>query len=878
MNDKKKEDGEKIHFKKYIVKGYNKHIPDELEFKQFIIGSNNSNQNDKGIVYKHFTAKNSDNPLSYINDRYFKTYQVGQIEPKVPSLVHNKIDQKDTPQEFDGLINTYIEENHNELKNSLTIKNTQREITYDNVDFRKKLKEKIKIVAMNILNRYNLKSLDNKKLIKFALNLFDYAVSHKAFKPVKLGRQKGANFLSIYLVYFALISFGIASLGGNRINAKSIAIAVDHNYNALGFGSDWFLKDLSPNKLYNYLPNNVKLIVDNVPRRYGTMFVTTYKADLKEILEILALKVINKYSLNISLADLVEKGLDLFKYALTYKNLKPEHLTFKKTNQLSIILVYYALISLKIRKIHGKPLTAKAIRSSIGQDFKIMKFRTKNTFERPYINEFFPFLPDGVKNLAEEIPSYVKIIYDQDFKIVLEEKINSSVSEIIIRLKLSDTDAQNLQQIAMDLFESAIENGLRPEDLGEFKSATDLSIILLYYALLKYQLTGVLEKRVTGIDLGEYLSDTLDLRSERKKFGLSKFFSFLPQDYGISIDRIILPFKLTYNEVKRKIESLGYIMITSSPAFNVRVEKDDTYPSQTFIEVRCPRRHRFESSYDHLKRYGCPKCSENKYERICRWYVYRILSYIFEDDIMFKKTPLKIIDDIIKISYSNNYIKKFISLAHFDGYTELRAEKININMKKMKKFQKNIYAQQYKISNLETSVIDAMSNQFYNDFIENKLFKTNDIILIELPFGFIELKLDGNTIELTKSVLIRPQLRNDLTKLKLALESNGGQHYIFPNYYHKNDCDLALFLRQIINDLLKKKIVNDAGIFLILFPYWVDFYMKDPEKIQNFLLNEIENQLGISLLSFQIPQFNHYSKEFLSFELDLNTNNLDNFL
>ena len=101
-------------------------------------------------------------------------------------------------------------------------------------------------------------------------------------------------------------------------------------------------------------------------------------------------------------------------------------------------------------------------------------------------------------------------------------------------------------------------------------------------------------------------------------------------------------------------------MITDNSTFKIRMEKDDTYPSQTFIKVRFPRWHSFESTYDHLKRYGCPKCSENKYERICRWYVYKILSYISEDDIMYKKTTLKIIKDIIKISYSNNYIKNFI--------------------------------------------------------------------------------------------------------------------------------------------------------------------------------------------------------------------------
>lgn len=131
----------------------------------------------------------------------------------------------------------------------------------------------------------------------------------------------------------------------------------------------------------------------------------------------------------------------------------------------------------------------------------------------------------------------------------------------------------------------------------------------------------------------------MDLRSERKKFGLSKFFSFLPQDYGISIDRIILPFKLTYNEIKREIESLGYIMITDNPTFNIRMEKDDTYLSQTFIKVRCPRQHSFESTYDYLRRYGCPNCSENKYSGFVDGMFIRYY-HIFSKMILCLRKPL----------------------------------------------------------------------------------------------------------------------------------------------------------------------------------------------------------------------------------------------
>ncbi|MFX1276016.1 MAG: hypothetical protein ACFFBP_15275 [Promethearchaeota archaeon] len=89
--------------------------------------------------------------------------------------------------------------------------------------------------------------------------------------------------------------------------------------------------------------------------------------------------------------------------------------------------------------------------------------------------------------------------------------------------------------------------------------------------------------------------------------------------------------------------------------------------------------------------------------------------------------------------------------------------------------------------------------------------------------------------------------------IKLALEYNGKQHYEFPNQYHKKHCE---FLDQKRRDNLKRSLCNEHNIFLIIFPYSVDPKMKNPVKIQNYIIKKFEKMTGIKL--FDIPQYNHH--------------------
>lgn len=54
--------------------------------------------------------------------------------------------------------------------------------------------------------------------------------------------------------------------------------------------------------------------------------------------------------------------------------------------------------------------------------------------------------------------------------------------------------------------------------------------------------------------------------------------------------------------------------------------------------------------------------------------------------------------------------------------------------------------------------------------------------------------------------------------LKLALEYNGKQHYVFTPRFHKNEHDLEL---QIYRDELKQSLCDQNGVTLIIVPYTI---------------------------------------------------------
>lgn len=74
-------------------------------------------------------------------------------------------------------------------------------------------------------------------------------------------------------------------------------------------------------------------------------------------------------------------------------------------------------------------------------------------------------------------------------------------------------------------------------------------------------------------------------------------------------------------------------------------------------------------------------------------------------------------------------------------------------------------------------------------------------------------------------------------ELKLGVEYNGVQHYIYPNHFHNSK---EVFLAQVRRDQYKVEACERAGIYLITVPYTVEL-----PKIEEYILTQLpEAQAG----------------------------------
>lgn len=55
-------------------------------------------------------------------------------------------------------------------------------------------------------------------------------------------------------------------------------------------------------------------------------------------------------------------------------------------------------------------------------------------------------------------------------------------------------------------------------------------------------------------------------------------------------------------------------------------------------------------------------------------------------------------------------------------------------------------------------------------------------------------------------------------ELRLAVEYNGVQHYIFPNRFHLTEAE---FVDQVARDEVKRSLCDQRGVYLIVVPYSV---------------------------------------------------------
>ena len=111
-------------------------------------------------------------------------------------------------------------------------------------------------------------------------------------------------------------------------------------------------------------------------------------------------------------------------------------------------------------------------------------------------------------------------------------------------------------------------------------------------------------------------------------------------------------------------------------------------------------------------------------------------------------------------------------------------------------------------------------------------------ILAEVFEDIIQKKIERN---IRPSFLRNPESGKSLEldcyvpEYKLAIEYNGIQHYKFPSAYHKTEKE---FYDQLYRDRLKKKLCDEAGVYLIPVPYWVDMCISDPHDSEKLICSK----------------------------------------
>ncbi|MFX1312605.1 MAG: hypothetical protein ACFFHD_08345 [Promethearchaeota archaeon] len=181
-------------------------------------------------------------------------------------------------------------------------------------------------------------------------------------------------------------------------------------------------------------------------------------------------------------------------------------------------------------------------------------------------------------------------------------------------------------------------------------------------------------------------------------------------------------------------------------------EKLNCWYGRIPLEVKCGLCNNiFSTNAERLQQdHWCPKCAEGLYEQICRWYLEKILSYIFKLKIRCPQTRL---NEIIKSYIENNYneykkkvIKDLIKFGHFDCYCE-----IYINGSLIRLALEYQGGQHKKIVSKFHNTADDLKHQKLRDKLKRELCKENNIIMLEFPYDID--KYMKNNIKIQKYIV-----------------------------------------------------------------------------------------------------------------------------
>lgn len=122
----------------------------------------------------------------------------------------------------------------------------------------------------------------------------------------------------------------------------------------------------------------------------------------------------------------------------------------------------------------------------------------------------------------------------------------------------------------------------------------------------------------------------------------------------------------SYEEIKEYMESLGLKVLFSKDQFIIQKMNTGKVPSLIKIKAICPNGHIWGPTYRSLTSgYWCPHCSDHKYEKITRWYLEQMFSFLLKTPITFPTVYLK---DVGIKSVDSEIISDYTGYMHYDGF------------------------------------------------------------------------------------------------------------------------------------------------------------------------------------------------------------------
>jgi len=296
-----------------------------------------------------------------------------------------------------------------------------------------------------------------------------------------------------------------------------------------------------------------------------------------------------------------------------------------------------------------------------------------------------------------------------------------------------------------------------------------------------------------------------------------------------------------YQELKRKVEDLGYTLLTP----------EDKYVNMhTKVQVRCNKGHLWEPSPLHIKRGSkCGECNVSRkksYDEIKNMIESEGLILLTpEDEYINMRTKVKISCGEHNFEITPNNIKIGHRCAECEGlkphtYDDVKEiiEASGLTLLSPKEDYTNFYDSKLKVRCEFNHVTEmAASSVKYGHGCKDCLKKNESQCRKEMEFIFGAefptvrpdwlLNDEGNRLELDG-------FNEDL---KIAFEYNGQQHYEHIDFFHPSEED---FKRLQHHDEIKRNACEDNGITLIEIPYTTP-----SERLQDYIIEKArENGLN----------------------------------